>query len=886
MSSARRLASCLLAFVSFVAVSSAQEIPRLGEDLQPTFQHIHLTVDARETSYSGSVEVMFDVEQATDRVRFHNEGPELTRIAVTTPDGAEVPVVGRDGEGDIVILELEAPLAVGADYRLAIDFTNDFDRHATSLYRAEHEGEAYAFSQMQADDAREAFPVWDEPGFKFPYQMTMRVPKEHMAIFNTPIEATRVEGEWKVVEFARTPPIPSYLLAIATGPLEAIDVPGLEFPSRIVTVQGQKHLGRYAAEVTPPILAYLEDYFGSPYPYAKLDQIAVPEFWPGGMENAGAIKYADRVLLVDAETGSLGERKRMITVIAHELAHMWFGDLVTMEWWDDLWLNEAFATWMATKVERDLFPELGESVAAVSSAQNIMEVDARLTTEPIRRSVRSEEELLRNLGITYEKGSAVVGMFESWLGEETFRDGVRRYMKRHAWGNATADDLWRVLDETSQRPVAEALETFVVQSGLPLVDVVRRGHGRVELRQQRFLNAGVEAEAQTWSIPVVLKHADGAGGAATRSMLLAEPSLVVDLPTGRDGWIFPHAGADGYYRWRLPEGELSVLAANANDLLTPRERIALIGNASALVDAGEMGGDELLAVIEEMLADSDPEVVRIALGELSAVETAFVTPDLEGAWAIYVARALESAKDRFGLEPAAGESEQVTRLRAGLYAWLGGKAEDPDVLQRARQIARAYLADSGSVAPSLVNVALELAARDGDMALFETYLARFEAASEPNERGRFLTSLGYFRDPKVRARALEYSLSGKLRPTEVFQPVFGMTRTVEGRDLLFSWVTENYASIMQRVPPMFASMMPMVSGGCSRERLERGREFFLRPINAVPGTQDALDRVGESVETCVALREREIERVAAYLRRSAGEEVPSNEDEAPLDAAA
>ncbi|MEM9555799.1 MAG: M1 family aminopeptidase [Acidobacteriota bacterium] len=847
-----------------VAESERGDEPlRVGSAVRPSFQAIDLWLDADQPDYRGSTRVDLEVVEATDRIHFHAEGMILTAVTLRGPDGETIPHELSPGR-EITTLHT-ATLVPGRGYELTIEFENPYDTQAIGLYRTEVDGQGYLFTQFQADDAREAFPCWDEPEFKIPFQLTLRVPEDHEAVTNTPVLRETAEDGWRVMLFQRTKPLPSYLLAIATGPLEFVEVEGLGFPSRIVTVQGQSHLTEAAIEVTGPILRFLEDYFGLQYPYAKLDQIAVPEFWPGGMENAGAITYADNILLLDPATATVGDRRSLTRVVAHELAHMWFGDLVTMRWWDDLWLNESFATWMETRVSEALYPELGVAAASADSAQEIMGLDARVTTEAIRRPIPSGKQLMEGLGVTYQKGRAVLAMFETWLGREDFRRGVVSYLREHAWQNATSDDLWRALNEASGKNVSAAMTTFLEQPGVPRVDIEVLDDGKLRLRQSRFLNYGAEAPAQTWRVPVGLRYAT-ADGVRDLSVLLETEEMVVDLGTGKaPAWVFPNRNGDGYYRWTLPVSSMQALAEHSAEVLSSRERIAFVGNLVALMFAGDLDGGSYLAMLGRILDDPDPLVVRAALDQLGIVRMAFVPAELEDDWAAYVRRTLRPAADRFGLEPTAGESESVALLRPSLLRWLGREGHDPKVLERADDWVAAYLEDPASVPPSIAGVAVDLAALDGDVELFDTYRARFESARSPAERAVFLEALGSFVGEDMRRRTLGFVLEGQLRPNEMFRPIFGMFGDAAGRELVFSWLLENYDAVMARLPPVVAPMMPRVASGCSAARLERAHEFFTNPERDAPGVATALAKVTESVNECVALREREGASVTSFL---------------------
>jgi alanyl aminopeptidase len=697
--------------------------------------------------------------------------------------------------------------------------------------------------------------------------LTLTVPEGNLAVSNAPVESeTRGEGE-TTISFRETPPLPSYLLAIAVGPFDAVPIPGMSVPGRVITPRGRSHLAAEAVRSTPPVLAALERWFDQRYPFEKLDLIAVPEFWYGAMENPGAVTYAARILLLDPATASIDERRRLASVTAHELAHMWFGDLVTMAWWDDLWLNESFASWMATRVIREVYPAYGVDVTSLRRIEAAMISDARPSTRAIRRPVTDVGNLLQAADIlAYGKGEGVLDMFERWIGPEVFRDGVIEYIRANAGGNATAHDLWRFLSKASGKTVDRAMSTFLDQAGLPLVTVEPGAGGRVVLRQRRFTHHGVEPPGGArWRIPVVMKVST-AEGLRTERVLLDRTARTIELGPGTEiEWILPNAGMVGYYRWKVPAPMLADLAARSPSILEPRERVGVIGNLGALLDAGEIGGDAYLRALNGFAADPDPRVISALLGALDKVRGAFVTPDLEPAYALYLRRTLRPALERFGMAPEPGEPADIARFRPRLLDRLADEGRDERVRAYADSLARAYMVDPASVDPSLGSVVLDLAAIEGDRDLYESYRERFESAETPRERQRYLYALGCFTDPGIVEDALRYAVRGPLRPMEIFTVVRAIRKQHRFDERVFEWMIDNHDVLSTRMPDEFASMLPWFGGGCSPDRLERARAFFSDPAHRVPGTERTLAKVADQVEDCTELREREGPAVRAWL---------------------
>ncbi len=844
--------------------------PRLGTEVVPTFERIDLTLDARKPDYRGSVRIDLRVGRETSAIHFHAEGMTIATMNLRGPAGP-VTLTWEVGPRGYVTATSPAPLPVG-DYTLAIDFTQQFGTQAVGLYRLDSEGQSYAFSQFESDDARKAFPCWDEPMFKIPFQVTLRLPEEHLAVSNTPPERVSVAKGWKTVVFRRTKPLPSYLLAIITGPLETVSIKGMSVPGRVIVPRGETGLAGEAAEMTPRLLAGLERYFGRPYPYEKLDLIAVPEFWPGAMENPGAITFRDDALLLDSDLASVGPRRRLARYIAHEAAHMWFGDLVTMKWWDDLWLNESFAEWMGDKIADQVYPELRVGLEALGARSAAFATDAKLATRAIREPVTTLDNLLQTADeLAYFKGQAVLGMFERWVGPEAFRRGVRGYLKRHEWGSAEAVDLWNALSEASGKDVAGPLATFLDQGGVPLVSVELLPDGRVALSQKRFLNAGAAVPQDLlWKIPVTLKYSDGKE-TRTKAVLLQERSATVALDSAQPVvWIHPNAEEAGYYRWDVGPEMLQTLAGNALQNLDTRERMGFIDDAGGLLQAGILHGDVFLRLLGRFSDDPDAQVLNALLERIDGVRQAFITPPLAPAFGRYVRATLAPALKRHGLRRKPGEDELVSLARSGLMRRLADYGGDEAVLSYADSLATRYLADPASVDPSLVGTALDLSAMRGDPMRFDAYRRRFETAQSPTDRSRFLDAMGWFRDPKLVDQALDYILTGPLRPQELFTIPQGIGQSIQYEGRPWAWVMGHYDAIVSRLPEMFRVYMPYFAAGCSSERLDEARAYFEDPKHQTPGWDREFAKMAEGVTDCVSLREREGAAVAAYLNEAMG----------------
>jgi cytosol alanyl aminopeptidase len=833
---------------------------RLGDAVVPVSQTVHLTTDPRSETYTGSVTIELDVKKPASAFPLHAVDITIDSLKLTK-GGTAIDATHAAGEDGTVNVTTATPLTPGK-HTLAIGFTAKYNRQALGLYKVTlKSGEPYLFTQFEAIDARRAFPVFDEPRFKIPYELTLTVPAQYDALANTPVASETKAGESKTVRFARTKPLPSYLFAMAVGQFDYTPITGMSVPGRVIAVKGQGHLAQYAADTTPAVLAALEKYFNQKHPFEKVDLIAVPEYWYGAMENPGLITYRDTILLLDPKTATPAQRQNFVRINAHELAHMWFGDLVTMEWWDDLWLNESFADWMGDKITDQVHPEFELLIGELGGVQGVMSADARTTTDPIRRLDTTPEDSMRNVGIAYNKGKAVLSMFEQWIGPEKFRQGVLDHLKSNAWGNANAAEFFASLAKHAPAGTSAALETFIAQPGIPLVSVDVTGK-TVKLSQKRFATSELTAaQQQTWKIPVTLRWSDGRK-TYTKAYLLDEPSETLQLEGERIAWIYPDANAAGYYRWQLDDASMSALAAKATEVLQPRERLAFLGNLGALFRSGALHGDAYLAHLERFANDPEPHVLGAVVAALAQTRSTFDSPDTRPKLAAYVRRTLGPALARVGFDPSKDTSQAATTLRPELVSWLAQYGDEPSVWQFVKEQLPKYLQDPGSVHPTLAGLVLSLSASRGDEALFQEYKKRFESATAPAERARYLNALGQFRDPALKAKAREYALSGSVRPTEFFALLFGGD-TEEEREDLYRWFVANYDALMQRLPPAFAANMPFVAGGCLPDRVERARKFFAD--HKVEGTERALARVTEQVNECATLRAREMTAVMSYL---------------------
>ncbi len=858
---------------------------RLDRSVVPVHYSLDLTIDPTKDRFSGKVAIRVQLSRETSLIRLHGQGMNFAQTAIES-EGKRLPVHVVQGKNGGIALIVDPPLAAG---RATIHFSYDapFSSGLAGLYRVEDRSQWYAFTQFEALDARRAFPGFDQPEFKTPYAVTMRVPEGIIALTNGPQQKRHTDGQSQVFTFAETKPLPTYLVAFAVGPFDVVAGPenaSAKPPLRIITTRGKGKLAAFALKRTQPILQWLSDYFGQPYPFAKLDQVAVPNFGGGAMENVGLVTYREPLLLLDETQAPIWSRLWSQMVIAHELSHMWYGNLVTMPWWDDLWLNEAFATWMSFKVIADIDPELEAPLEAVARTQGVMDLDSKRDARAIRQPIRHGGDI-RNAfdGITYGKGSAVLRMTEAWIGETAFRDGVRTYMRQHAYGSGATADLLAALDNVSGKPVAETVRLFLDQPGTPLVDVTLscdqepRQPAALLLKQRRYRVAGSDVpEGEAWTVPVCVRYGFADEGEMEPTghrecFLLDDRQKTVTLSQpGCPVWLHPNADEQGYYRWSLQPEVLSSVVNQHRRELSLVERVALPGQLLALLRAGALSvaayGDALGALAQEQHRKVIDQVAT-GLGYLHTIAVENERDDLAEPFAQYTKRLLAPHLKRIGIAPQENEPAAARLLRPSLVRSLADRGKDKALLNRAQEVRRQFLEPPSSVATETLAMFLPIAARYGDPTLWAQLMERVPQASSPAVRTILIRSLGSFEDPALVRRTLGGVLDGTLR-TQDFGTLAGSIRRA-ARPAAWQWLTENYDQLVEKLGPWGASYLPRVATGfCSPERHAEVKTFFTEHEGVPEGTERKLNLALEDIERCVRQREAIREPLRKYLAAS------------------
>jgi puromycin-sensitive aminopeptidase len=646
----------------------------------------------------------------------------------------------------------------------------------------------------------------------------------------------------------------TYLVALIVGPLEqTAAVDSLGVPITVVHVPGKANLATFALDVAKHAIEFFTEWFEIPYPADKLDMIALPDFAMGAMENLGCVTYREQALLVDPERASLAELQRVATVVNHEIAHMWFGDLVTMRWWDGIWLNEAFATLMevhcgdAYRPEWDLWTDFGAKREAA------MSIDALHATRPIEFPVGAPEEAEAMFDpLTYEKGCGVLRMLELYIGIDNFRAGIRNYLRKHSYGNTDTPDLWNALADASGEPVATIMSTWLHQGGFPLVHVAD-GDGSVTLTQEPFMYSSRVVKGTTsaigleWQIPVVTRSVGNQEGTKT---LLSEIELTVDV---RGGPVVVNAGGSGVFRVRYSARHLADLAARIEDLETI-ERFYLLSDAwaSVIADRSELG--DFLTLAQAIADDRDPDVWGQATGPLGFLGLAVpdsVTDDL----ASYVRALVAPAFGDLGWAPGPDESERVGQLRAQLLAALGTIGKDPEVRAECARAHREFLDDGVELEPQLAPAIVATVAASGGIEEYEAFLERYRHASTPQEEVRYLGALGGFKSEELAARTFELART-EIRVQDVPRLIVALLVNRVAGPPTWTRLTEHWDEITAKLPPTLTSRM--AEGArvlCRDAEFADGVSEFLA-THPIPSGQKSVEQTRERLGVNVAFAAR------------------------------
>jgi aminopeptidase N/puromycin-sensitive aminopeptidase len=860
----------ILAVTTFVVlVISLATAQRLPEGARPENYKLTFAPDLDKATFEGDETIGIRLLQPASEITLNAVDITFHDVTVNSGGTTQKAKVTPEKDKEMVVLSVEKPLAAGP-VTVHITYSGILNNEMRGLYLGKDDhGRRYAASQFEATDARRAFPSFDEPDYKATFDITAVADKSLVAISNQKIVSdTPGPGDKHTVRFATTAKMSSYLAALVVGNFEYIEGESDGVPIRVYSTPGKKDMGTFALDVASHVLKYYDHYFGIQYPYGKLDLIALPDFSAGAMENTGCITFREVILLIDEKQGSVGLKKEIASVIAHEMAHQWFGDLVTMKWWDDIWLNEGFATWMSSKPIEAWKPEWNFNLDDVSDTGGTLRVDSLANTRPIHQAAETPAQIQELFdGIAYGKAAAVLRMLESYLGEETFRQGVNAYLQQHQYANATAGDFWEAQARTSKKPVDKIMPTWVRQAGAPILNVKAQCSGNstsVTLSQQRYYFDRAKFEApheELWQIPLCLRGS--ATGKDSKCELMTKKEETFTLP-GCSTWVLANAGAAGYYRAAYQPDAVRALASAAETQLTPAERIVLENDiwASVRVDREPVG--DYLAIAQGLEPDRNRAVVEDVLVELTFIGKYLVSDSDRDEYRAWLRQYLAPLMKDLGDKAKPGDSDEQKALRARVFGVLGYDARDPETLEEARKIAERALNDPSSVDSEITGAAFALAALNGDSTFYDRVMEATKNPKSPELYYIYLFTLPRFSDPKLLQRTLDFAISPEVRSQDALRVITSVMRNPAGQDLAWDFIRSHWDAVAKAGGPFAsADVVGATSVFCDTGMRDQVTEFF--SAHKVAAAERTYRQAIERINACVDLKSQQQTQLASWL---------------------
>ena len=860
----------------------------LPDTVRPLHYDLTLTPDFDDFTFAGEVDITVSMEPGTSEITLNCSEIEIHTASVSWTDtngeqehAASGITYDTDNERAIISIPSGPADGLVGNPHLRMTFTGELNDKLRGFYRSQYtnpEGEtAYlATTQFEATDARRSLPCWDEPAVKASFQVTLNIPQDMQAVSNTPIIEERLGGDGlKTLVFDKTPVMSTYLLAYVIGDLTHIEKEAAD--GTVVGVwmtRGKEEQGQFALDTSVKLLSFFNDYFGIPYPLPKMDHLAIPDFAAGAMENWGCITYRETALLVDPANSSAGTRQRVAEVVAHEMAHMWFGDLVTMEWWDDLWLNESFATWVGTKAVDWLFPEWSMWTQFVNMDTNrAFSLDSLKNSHPIEQEVANPAEVSQLFdAISYSKGGSVLRMLEHFLTPSVFRTGLNVYLNRHSYQNARTTDLWTALEEASGQPVNTIMGSWTGQTGYPVLDVAASPSDdglALEVRQERFVYDSIlgedsgDDEEQVWPVPLTVT---AAGAPVTARLVNAASDTVPVAAPSEPDWFKVNPDQTGFYRVNYTDTDRERLATVVADRTLPAtDRLGIQNDAYALTKAGLLPVTRFLSLAESYQDETDASVWSDLATNLREIEGMISEEPYLDAFHAFGRRLFAPAAQRSGWEPQPGEGHLDSLLRSTVLSQAGVYG-DPAVISQAQELFAGYQADPSNVRPDLRGVVFSLVAQEGDRAMYDRIWELERGAELHEEKIRLLMSLARFQQEDLLRETLDRSLSDDVRLQDTIFVVSAVAANNRGRNIAWDFLKEQWDEFDRRYGSGGFGLMRLVAitnSFTSNEKRDDVASFFEE--HPTPAAERTIRQALERIALNVAWLERNREELGRYF---------------------
>jgi aminopeptidase N/puromycin-sensitive aminopeptidase len=864
VSNSNRLAFVIL----IVAVAQLAFAQRLPSGVTPSHYKLFLDPDIAAKKFTG--EEFIDVQLAAPEqdIVLNSLDLEISSAEISFGGQTELAKIVYDKPDEMVHFSVPSAIPAGPA-QIHLKFSGPLTRGLRGLYLSHSDRRDYAVTQFEGTYARMMFPCFDEPDYKATFDLIVMSADGDTAISNGHIVTDApIPGTGRhVITFSTSPKMSTYLVALAIGDWQCLERTVGDIPIRVCAVPGKKELGHFALDVADHSIQFYNHWYGIKYPFGKLDMLAIPDYEWGGMENTAAIFYRDTALLFDDSTASVFARRGQAAIIAHEIAHQWFGDLVTPVWWDDIWLNEGFATWMETKPIAAWHPDWHLEDEDTVSAQQIISLDSLGATRAIHGDPKTPSEIKEMFdGITYQKGGAVLSMLESYVGPETFRKGVNAYLQAHANGNATSADFWSAMAEASGKPVDKIMPTFVMQPGVPVLTVsteCTNNVAKLDVHQQRFLLSETSKDAgnkSLWQIPVCMKSANPADDDCAVISGQENDISLKSCPT----WLFANRDAKGYYRVAYSPADLERLESVAEAQLNVPERIAFVEDAWAMTRAQRMHVADFMQLVASLRGERNLSALNMLGGHLQYIQAILVSTGQSAAFNQFVREQFAPLAKQIGWKMSARDNDETRALRATLLSILGG-ADDADAIAQAHKLVEQYLKDASSVDGTITGAAFYVAAAHGDAALYDQLFTRLTQADSPQDDGLCLGALVSFRDPALTTRTLSLVQRGSIRQQDYPRFFSALLGNASTRDAAWIYLKAHWDDLAEKVTSFGGrGAVSALGETCSESMRDDIQQFFV--THKAPGAERAVQQSLERIDGCLAFRKEQQSSMGGWLK--------------------
>jgi len=842
---------------------------RLSSSVVPRQAKVSVTVDPEKSDkFKGTVTYRLEIKSSRQTIELHCDGLKVNRPRVRSKNGDIEGTLEQNLPNQRLLITFEKPLPAGS-IELQMSFNGELRKDLRGLYLAKAGNKRFAFTQLEAADARRFFPCFDEPSMKIRLALEVTTAASHTVISNSSIEKTiKKKGNRKTVRFKETPPLSTYLFALGVGDLRSSKTAySGETEIKVWHVEGKEDLCDFALNVAKETLSLLELYFAIPYPYEKLDLVGVPDFEAGAMENAGAVFFRETLLLLDPNTSSMDEKKRVAEVICHELAHMWYGNLVTMSWWDDLWLNEAFATWMAFKIVDSWKPEwrMWHDFQHYRSAALV--TDALRSSHPIYTKVRTPDEATENFDvITYEKGASVVRMLETYLSPSVFQEGVRTYISRHREGNTVASDLWQALSEASGFPVGPIVQKWITTKGFPLLSMSRkvRSEGTtLQFSQEPFAKKERKdkpLQEEVWPIPWIGRF----GKKKQIKKLIKTKTATLKIPERNPSFIYGNANESGFFRVLHDTAELSKITKNF-DRLPSLERQGLLDHQWAIVRAGHASIATYLDLVTTRGGETDPDVLATCAQPLGFIKDRLLLKNEETVeFAERISTCFAKPLRKTGLTRKL-KNNLESLSRASLFKLVAKIGENEHFVLKAGELCNRYIGEDYMLDPNLIDDVIDVAARHGSDELYESFWKRASSTKNPQIRRKMLLGLTSFRDQTLTEETLNSLLGDKIDTQDVAILLSRLLHNSQAREKTWAFIKDNWSELERRMPAMLITRPIDALPYLGSIRYKKDVQEFFK-TTSVPSGRRALKQALERFDSDERLAQTSRAEIISWLK--------------------